>query len=292
MRKRGRQAGRAVAILFAIGFSYAAYLYLTLPDVRVLRTTNPSTTAFQELRAREQISKGQPPKKVQRWVSYSRISPHLKRAVLVAEDSKFWQHEGIDFEQLKESMEVNIERGEFVRGASTITQQLAKNLYLSPSKNPIRKLREMLIARRLEAELSKQRILELYLNVIEWGDGVYGAEGAARTYFGKSAAELGPSESALLAAAIVNPRLLDPGHPTARLRRRQQMIALRMGAVTPPPAIVEPAGPQPAPTPLQPPAVDPVPSLPAEAVPAELPGQPVPTPSPTMPKPCDNPPCR
>ena len=101
--------------------------------------------------------------------------------MLVAEDGAFWQHDGVDYEQLKESMEVNLERMEFARGASTITQQLAKNLYLSPSKNPIRKLRELLIARRLEAELSKQRILELYLNVIEWGDGIYGAEAAART---------------------------------------------------------------------------------------------------------------
>ena len=110
----------------------------------------------------------------------------------MAEDSGFWQHEGIEFEQMKESIEANIERLEFARGGSTITQQLAKNLYLSPSKNPVRKLREILIARRLEAELTKQRILELYLNVIEWGDGIYGAEAAARTYFGKSAAELGP----------------------------------------------------------------------------------------------------
>ena len=107
--------------------------------------------------------------------------------MIVTEDSAFWQHDGVDFQQLKESMEVNLERMEFARGASTITQQLAKNLYLSPSKNPIRKVRELLIARRLEAELSKQRILELYLNVIEWGDGIYGAEAAARTYFSKSA---------------------------------------------------------------------------------------------------------
>jgi monofunctional glycosyltransferase len=292
MPKRMRKFGRAVAVLLAAGFAYAAYLYLTLPDVRPLRTANPSTTAFWELRAREAVAKGRAPKRVQRWVAYSRISPHLKRAVLVAEDAKFWRHEGIDFEQLKESMEVNIERREFVRGASTITQQLAKNLYLSPSKNPIRKLREMLIARRLEAELSKQRILELYLNVIEWGDGIYGAEGAARAYFGKSAAEVGPSEAALLAAAIVNPRLLDPGHPTARLRRRQQMIAARMGAVTPPPVIAAPEPSQSSSTPLQPTAIEPVPALPDTGAPAELPGERIPTPSPSAAKPCDNPPCR
>ena len=160
---------------------YAAFIYLTLPDVRPLRTANPDTTAFMELRAREARAKGAAPKKVQRWVPYSRISGNLKRAVLVAEDSGFWQHEGIEFEQMKESIEANIERLEFARGGSTITQQLAKNLYLSPSKNPIRKVREILIARRLEAELTKQRILELYLNVIEWGDDIYGAEAAARS---------------------------------------------------------------------------------------------------------------
>jgi monofunctional biosynthetic peptidoglycan transglycosylase len=216
-----RRIGRALLAVLAFGFGSAAYGYLTLPDVRLLRTQNPSTTAFIELRAHESASRGDRPRRVQRWVPYGHISSNLTRAVLVAEDGTFWRHDGVDYEQLRDAVEVSVERMEFVRGASTITQQLAKNLYLSPSKNPIRKLRELLIARRLEAELSKQRILELYLNVIEWGDGIYGAEAAARQYFRTSAAQLGPQESALLAAAIVNPRLLDPGHPTVRLRRRQ-----------------------------------------------------------------------
>jgi monofunctional glycosyltransferase len=263
-----RKFGRAVAILFAAGFAYAAYIYLTLPDVRPLRTRNPSTTAFMELRASEARRRGDPVTKDQRWVPYARISPNLKRAVLVAEDSAFWKHEGIDFDQLRESMEVNWERGEFARGASTITQQLAKNLYLSPSKNPVRKLRELLITRRLEAELTKQRILELYLNVIEWGDGIWGAEAATRRYFHKSSADVGPQESALLAAAIINPHILDPGHPTARLRRRQQMIARRMGAATPPPVVAEPAAI---------PDAGPVESMPA------LPGTPVTSPGVTLP---------
>ena len=141
----------------------------------------------------------------QRWVPYSRMSPHLKRAVIVAEDSAFWDHEGIDLEQIRESMEVNLERRTAARGASTITQQLAKNLYLSPSRNPIRKLRELIIARRLEAALDKARILEIYLNVIEWGDGVWGAEAAARRYFGIPAAALSAEQAALLAGAIINP---------------------------------------------------------------------------------------
>src|SRR5438094_1339002 len=230
-----RSASRWFVGALGIGFGVLAYVYLTLPDVRPLRTANPPTTAFIELRAREARAKGQPPRRVQRWVSYGRISPDLKRAVLAAEDDLFWQHEGIDFDQLQQSFEKDWALWRFARGGSTITQQLAKNLYLSPSKNPLRKLRELLIARRLEAELKKSRILELYLNVIEWGDGVYGVEGAARTYFHVSAADLGPSESALLAAAIVNPRLLNPGRPPPRLIRRQQLILRRMSAVTPPP---------------------------------------------------------
>jgi monofunctional glycosyltransferase len=263
---------RGCAVLMAAGFACAAYIYLTLPDVRDLRTRNPQTTAFIELRTAQAIEKGETPRRVQRWVNYSRISQNLKSAVLVAEDSAFWQHEGVDFKQLKESMEINLERMEFARGASTITQQLAKNLYLSPSKNPIRKVRELLIARRLEAELSKQRILELYLNVIEWGNGIYGAEAAARTYFGKAAADLLPQEAALLAGAIVNARLLDPAHPNVRLRRRQEMVMRRMGAAQPPPVIAEPAIPSDLPEVTEPPTAPP-----AGGVPAVLPGEIVPS---------------
>src|SRR5439155_1865493 len=157
----------------AIGFALLSYLYLALPDVRPLKTENPTAAAWMELRDREAAAKGRSPRRVQRWVSYSHVSPNLKRAVLVAEDDAFWQHEGVDFEQLQESFVIDWARGRLLRGGSTITQQLAKNLYLSPSKNPIRKLRELVIARRLEAELPKARIFELYLNVIEWGDGVY-----------------------------------------------------------------------------------------------------------------------
>ena len=275
-----RRILKVVLALPAIGFAIGAYVYLTIPDVRVLRTKNPDTTAFIELRSREAEARGEKPRRVQRWVPYSRFSPNLVRAVLLTEDAAFWSHDGLDYQQIKESMEVNFERGEFARGASTITQQLAKNLYLSPSKNPLRKARELLIARRLESELSKQRILELYLNVIEWGDGIYGAEAAARTYFGKPASQLSASEGALLAAAIANPRVMNPGNPTARLRRRQQMVMRRMGAVEPPPVIVS------SPTPPPPPAatdtaepIPPVPALPpAQGVPMTLPGQVAPPP--------------
>src|SRR4029453_9536262 len=140
---------------------------------------------------------GATPRRDQRWIAYSRISPSLQRAVIVAEDSRFWEHAGIDVDEIEKSIEINWARGGFTRGASTITRQLAKNLYLSPSKNPVRKLRELFITRRLEAELTKRRILELYLNVIEWGDGIFGCEAAARAYFGKSAADLSREEAAL-----------------------------------------------------------------------------------------------
>ena len=271
------KVGRILLVLSAAVFAVAAYVYLTTPDVRYLRTEAPKSTAFMDLRAREARAKGEKPKRVQQWVPYSRISPHLVRAVLVTEDSKFWQHDGLDYEQIRESMEVNLERGEFARGASTITQQLAKNLFLSPSKNPLRKVRELLIARRLEAELSKQRILEIYLNVIEWGDGIWGAEAAARTHFGKRASQLSQPESALLAAAVANPRIMNPSAPTARLRRRQQMVMRRMGYVEPPPVIVG----APDDTELGPP-IDPVPQIPPApaGAPVTLPGQVVPPPKP------------
>jgi monofunctional biosynthetic peptidoglycan transglycosylase len=229
-----RKAFSIVLGAIAVAFAVLAYSYLTLPDVRRLKTNNPPTTAFIELRAAEARAKRQQPRRVQRWVAYGRVSPNLTRAVLVAEDDLFWQHEGLDFDQLQESLALDWARGRFTRGGSTITQQLAKNLYLSPSKNPIRKLRELLIARRLEVELKKARILELYLNVIEWGDGIYGAEAASRAYFGVSASDLSPDQAALLAAAIVNPRLLNPARPSTRLIRRQQLILRKMHVVTPP----------------------------------------------------------
>ena len=235
VKRVARNVVRIVSGIFAVGYGLLIYAYLTLPDVRPLVHENPTTTAFIELREREAIDKGLKPRRVQHWVGYTHMSPDLKRAVLVAEDDAFFQHEGVDFEQLQESIEMDWARGKFSRGASTITQQLAKNLYLSPSRDPLRKIRELIIARRLEAELKKARILELYLNVIEWGDGIYGAEAASRTYFQSPASLVNAREAALMAGAIINPRLLNPAHPTPRLLRRQQLILRRMGGVSPPP---------------------------------------------------------
>ena len=225
---------RPVAALVATAFGLICYVYLTLPDVRELATANPTSTAFMEMREREAAARGRRVRRAHRWVPYGRISPNLKRAVLVAEDSAFWQHEGIDVRQIRQSIQDSLTRGEMPRGASTITQQLAKNLYLSPSYDPLRKLRELIIARRLEAALSKARIFEIYLNVIEWGDNVWGAEAASRTYFGVSASSLSRAQAALLAGAIINPRVLSPARPSRRLLRRQRIILARMGSADPP----------------------------------------------------------
>jgi monofunctional biosynthetic peptidoglycan transglycosylase len=233
----GRYALAALAVLFAT----LSYTWITLPDVRPLRRENPVDTAFMRLRAREATAAGVPVRKAQRWVTYRRINPALVRAVLVAEDSAFWQHDGLDYDEIKASMEVNWAKGDLIRGASTITQQLAKNLYLSPTRNPYRKITELMITRRLEAELSKGRILEIYLNVIEWGDGIWGVEAASQRYFGVPAAALAPEQAALMAGAIINPRRYSPATPGARLRNRQKIILGRMGEFTPPP---------PAPTPI------------------------------------------
>ena len=261
MALKGRWS-RWVLGAFGVAFACVAYTYLTLPDVRGLATTNPETTAFIELRRDEAHDDGKSFNLRRKWVPYTRISAHLKRAVIVAEDSAFFEHEGLDYEQIKESLESSLEDGGPMRGASTITQQLAKNLYLSPSRNPLRKVKEVIITRRLETALSKRRIFEIYLNSIEWGEGIFGCEAAARAYFGKSAADLGASEAALMAGAIINPRVHSPAKPTRRLLRRQQIILKRMGGVVPPsdtPAAGEPpAPPAPAePPPSEPPAVKP-----------------------------------
>lgn len=266
-----RKAARAIAASLALLFAVLAFEWVTLPDVRRLRVQNPETTAFMRLRERQARARGDEPRRLKRWVPYRSIAQSLKRAVLVAEDASFWEHEGVDLEAVQRAVEVNLERREFALGASTITQQLAKNLYLSPSKNPLRKLRELWIARRMEIELPKARILELYLNSIEWGDGIYGAEAAARAYFGKPASGLGADEAALLAGAIINPRLYSPAKPNARLLRRQRLIRGRMGYYEPPPsppaAADIPAGDPGAPARSLPTA--------SPAVPATLPGAPV-----------------
>ena len=161
-------------------------------------------------------------------VPLSRISPAMQRAVVVAEDARFWEHDGVDWEAMRGALEKNWEQGRLKVGGSTITQQLAKNLYLSAARTPWRKLRELAIAWRLERSLTKKRILELYLNVIELGRRTYGAEAAARRYFGKPASDLTDLEAATLAAIIPSPRIYDPTRHAQRVERRARRILRRM----------------------------------------------------------------
>jgi monofunctional biosynthetic peptidoglycan transglycosylase len=240
---RARRAAvllRWIVAPFAVLFACLAYSWFTLPDVRPLRRTVPERTAFMRLRAAEAADLGRPYRPLRQWLPYNRISPALRRAVLVAEDAGFWDHRGMDYTELRASLETYWARGGTLRGGSTLTQQLAKNLYLSESRNPYRKLVELQIARRLEAELSKTRILELYLNVIEWGDGIWGADAAARAYFKRSASDLTAPQAALMAGAIINPRVYSVRRPNGRLLRRQQIILRRMGQVRPPTTPIEP----------------------------------------------------
>jgi monofunctional biosynthetic peptidoglycan transglycosylase len=218
----------------AVAFAAAAYIWITLPDVRPLRTSNPMSTAFMRLRVEEALRRGAPLHVRQRWVRYDQIAPALKKAVLVSEDAKFWTHDGLDYQELRNALEEDWASRRLLRGASTLTQQLAKNLYLSPGRTPARKFSELLLTRRLEASLTKQRIFELYLNVVEWGDGIWGVEAASRAYFGVSAASLSPAQAALLAGALINPHVYNPAHPNERLLRRQQTILNRMGEVVAP----------------------------------------------------------
>ncbi len=225
--RRRRAALIIISLVLGIGLPLGvlAFVWLvTLPDVTVLERMNPTSTALMEARLAQARERGQPFRTQWVWVPLSRISPHLQRAVIVAEDASFFSHEGFDWEGIKEAAWHNLVAGEIRRGGSTITQQLAKNLYLSPERSLLRKAREALIARSLEHRLSKRRILELYLNVAEWGRGVYGAEAAARHHFGKSASDLTAEEAALLAAILPAPRRHDPLKVTASVTARQQRI--------------------------------------------------------------------
>ena len=186
-----------------------AYLLL-MPDLSKLKKENPNKTALMEYREKKFKEKGRKYRIDQSWAPFSKISPYLIKAVLIAEDDKFWEHEGFDYEAIQKAIEKDLKAKKFKSGGSTITQQLARNLFLSPEKSLIRKISEAVITWRMEKVLSKKRILELYLNVAEWGEGIFGAEAASRHYFGKSSSELTPQEAARLAAILPNPRRYRP----------------------------------------------------------------------------------
>lgn len=212
-----------VLIFMALGVGDIA-LNFVYPDVTKLKNHNPRKTSFMAYRESQWARQGEHKHITQRWVPLKRISPYLIKAVIIAEDDKFWRHEGFDFVAMQKALEKDIAQKRFKAGGSTISQQLAKNLYLSPSKNPIRKIKEAILTWRLERALSKKRIMELYLNVAEWGDGIFGIEAAARHYYGKSAASLSPHEAARLAAVLPNPIRFKPRGDSKYVRNRSAYI--------------------------------------------------------------------
>lgn len=216
--------------LLAIVGLFVVYQLWLLGWVLFWGQFNPGTTRFMEIRLSELRDKKPDAQLQKQWVPYAQISSHLKRAIIAAEDAKFVDHEGFDWEGMQKALEKNQKRGRFVAGGSTITQQLAKNLFLSPTKSYWRKGEEALITLMIETLWSKQRIFEVYLNVIEWGNGVFGAEAAARHYFGISAQQLGPEQAARLAGMVPNPRFYDRNRNAPGLGRKTAIILARMPA--------------------------------------------------------------
>ena len=304
---------RLLLLALAAPLLAAGWVIAGLPargEVRALARSNPAKTAVMRQREDEARRAKRTPRTVQAWVPLSRVSRHLVHAVLAAEDQKFFGHEGVDWDAIEKAVEEDRRGLRFGRGGSTITQQLAKNLFFTTHRSFVRKAREVIVARWLEEDLGKRRILELYLNVIEWGDGVYGAQAAAQRYYGKPASALDPAEAAGLAAMIPNPRRINPRVSAARHARAQRRVlwlmrgagylgrdASGLGAEPPPPeddvdeeedeapaevpeATAPPAAAEPAPVaPAAPPAEagPPAESAPAASPPADAPAA---TPSP------------
>ena len=214
-------------LLGLIGLFLAWQLWL-LGWVLLWKWVDPDTTRFMEIRLGELQVKNLEAQLKKQWVPYERISPHLKRAIIASEEAKFVDHEGFDWDGIQKAMEKNQKRGRTVAGGSTISQQLAKNLFLTPTKSYFRKAEEAIITLMLENLWSKRRIFEVYLNVIEWGNGVFGAEAAARHYFGIGAAQLGPEQAAKLAGMVPNPRFYDRNRNAPGLARKTAIILARM----------------------------------------------------------------
>lgn len=229
-RRLGRRVPAAVLLgaLAGASLGWVVHELLTWPDVTSVREGTPRTTAFIEAYRQQRRAAGEDDSVACYWVPYERISPHLKRAVLVAEDIDFFSHDGFDRQEIRVALREAWEERRRPRGASTITQQLGRNLWLSPARHPWRKVKEALLTRQLERRLSKRRILELYLNLAEFGPGLYGAEAAARHYFGKAASQLDEHEAARLAAVLPRPRSWHPGSASRAYEARVRSIERRM----------------------------------------------------------------
>ncbi|TFH01535.1 MAG: monofunctional biosynthetic peptidoglycan transglycosylase [Calditrichales bacterium] len=203
-------------------------LILTMPDVEILKKQNPGQTALMQLRIQAAAEKGRRFRVKQQWVAFSQIPELMKKTVRISEDANFYFHEGIDLDELEESIKRNLEEGDFIRGGSTITQQLAKNLYLSTEKSLWRKIREYLIARELETHLSKNRIYQIYLNVIEFGNGIFGVGAAAEYFFHKPVGELSSEEIIRLTAIIPRPLKTNPTEDSKWLLWRCRWITKKL----------------------------------------------------------------
>jgi monofunctional biosynthetic peptidoglycan transglycosylase len=225
---RSRLWPRVVGLALLAALALVAFEAVRWPDVRALAGRNPASTAFIDRYRAAERQAGRPPRVQWTWVPYGRMSASLKRAAVVAEDTSFFTHNGFAPGEIREALDKAVKEFGLPRGASTITQQLAKNLWLSPSRNPLRKVKEAVLTWQLERALSKRRILELYLNVVEFGPGVYGAEAASRHYFRKAAAELTDEEAAQLAAALPRPSIWHPGVGTLAYRRYVDDVRRRM----------------------------------------------------------------
>lgn len=227
---------KIIVVILSTAFFLSISVYFVYPDVSKLRKMHPKKTAFMEYREKEWQSQGKKKKIAQQWIPLSQVSPYVIKAVIIAEDDKFWTHEGFDYDAMQKAIEKDIKKKKFALGGSTISQQLAKNLYLTPSKNPVRKIKEAILTWRIERNLSKKRIIELYLNVAEWGDGLFGIGVAARSFFGKPASELTAKDAARLASVLPNPRRFNPAGDSRYVENRSEKIyeiMVRRGIVIP-----------------------------------------------------------
>ncbi len=215
--------GKLLLLVILIPAALIGYTFV-YPNVGTLKAHNPEKTSFMKFREKQWRDNGEDKRIIQTWTPFSRISPNVVKAVIISEDDKFWTHEGFDFEAIEEAAARNLKRKKFAYGGSTISQQLAKNLYLNPEKSLVRKAKEAILTWRLEHTLSKRRILELYLNVAEWGDGVFGIEEAAQKYYHRPASKLSASQAAHLAAVLPNPNKWQPTGGSRLVERRAGRI--------------------------------------------------------------------
>jgi monofunctional glycosyltransferase len=227
----GGWLGRVLLGLFLVAVVFASYEYASLPDAAPLLKDNPKTTALIEQRAEEAREAGKKPRRRQTWVALGSVSKPAIDAVLLSEDASFYLHEGVDTKELENAVREALQKGRLGRGASTLTQQLAKNLWLSTDRSLLRKAKELVLTRRLEDALPKNRILALYLNVVEWGNGVYGIEAGAREHFGIAASQLSPAQGAILASMLPAPRKRAVTSGSRALKKRAHWIIEQMEAV-------------------------------------------------------------